>query len=66
MNLARKLFEEYKNKVKILQESCPHLKTELVRHSEAPSFVSSNRVRVCLRCDKVLDMGWGLKKEAEG
>jgi len=55
INEARKLREEYEKKLKALQESCPHPETKWTRYMWAPGHRSPNKVRVCLRCDKILE-----------
>ena len=55
MSVAEKLREEYEKKLKALQETCPHPKTEWMRQMWAPGHMSPGEVLVCLRCEKILD-----------
>jgi len=46
---------EFDKKVKELQKICPHKKTKWMEHWWAIGHSTGSKVKVCLRCNKVLD-----------
>ncbi len=49
------LKEEFDEKVKELQDKCPHKKTHWAEHYWALAHSSGYKVRVCNRCHKILE-----------
>ncbi len=54
-NAAALLHEEYQQRLRALQESCPHLAlTEWMEQWWAPGHSTGRRVQLCAECDKVI------------
>jgi hypothetical protein len=55
MNEAERLHKEYKEKLKHLQEACPHEKqSDWIEEWWAPGHSTGRMVKVCSNCNKVL------------
>lgn len=56
MNAAERLRQEYQQKLKQLQETCPHEeKTDWLEEWWAPGHGTGRRVRACANCNKILE-----------
>jgi hypothetical protein len=55
MNAAQKLYTEYQEKLKQLQQSCPHDKlSDWMEEWWAPGHATDFEVRVCENCEEVV------------
>ena len=54
MKTYKQLKREFDKKVKELQAKCPHKRTKWMEHWWAIGHSTGTRVKVCLRCNKIL------------
>jgi len=55
MTTYKQLQRDFEHKVKVLQESCPHKKSEWRDVMWAPGHYADHSVKVCKRCNKTIE-----------